>query len=75
MDNFMKNFINEHFDIYFDEFIVPYMRKNYKTLFPDIDKNLCLDHYNFVNKTNLTENDIKLTPSNCWLCKLIKDRP
>ncbi len=75
MDKIIKKFISEHSNMYFDEFIVPYLRKNYKTLFPDIDKNLCLEHYNAIHQTTLTENNIKLIPTKCWACKANKDRP
>lgn len=38
MEKVIKDFINEHFETYFEAFIVPYMRKNYKTLFPELEK-------------------------------------
>lgn len=75
MQKVMNKFINEYFDIYFNECIVPYMRKNYKNLFPDIEKNLCLEHYNTIHKMNFTENDIELNSTKCWVCKTKKDRP
>lgn len=74
MEKVIKDFINENFETYFEAFIVPYMRKNYKTLFPELDKNLCLEHYNTIHKTNLIENDIELNLTDCWVCKAIKDR-
>ena len=36
MDEFMKNFIKEYSDIFFDEFIVSYIRKNGEKLFPEL---------------------------------------
>lgn len=75
MDKFMKNFIDENFELFFEVCLVPYMRKNYKRLSPELDKNLCLEHYNSIHNTNLTENDIELNPTECWFCKIIKDRP
>ena len=74
MDEFMKNFIKEYSDIFFDEFIVSYIRKNGEKLFPELEKNLCLEHYNTIHKTNLNENDTELNPIECWVCKAIKDR-
>ena len=38
MEKVIKDFINENFETYFEAFIVPYMRKNYKTLFPELEK-------------------------------------
>lgn len=75
MENIIKEFISEHFDTFFEAYLVPYMRKNRKTLFADIEKNLCLEHYNIIHKTNFTENDIELNPTKCWVCKANKDRP
>ncbi len=75
MENIIKEFVSEHFDAFFEAYLVPYMRKNRKTLFADIEKNLCLEHYNIIHKTNFTENDIELNPTKCWVCKANKDRP
>lgn len=53
-----------------------YLLKKHRELFiADIDKNLCLEHYNILHKSNLTENNIVLKPTKCWFCKQIKDRP
>lgn len=75
MDDIIKKFINEHFETYFEACIVPYIRKHHREIFPNLDKNLCLEHYNIIHKTNLTENDIELNPTKCWVCKRTKDRP
>ena len=58
-----------------EERIVYLLRKYKENLIADIDKNLCLEHYNILHKSNLTENNIVLNPAKCWLCKQIKDRP
>ena len=71
----MRKIPDECWDIYFEEFIVPYIRKHRERIFPEINKNLCLEHYNELNKTNYTEKDIELNQTECWLCKAIKDRP
>ncbi len=75
MDKVIKDFINEYFDTCFEAFIAPHMRKNCGTLFPELEKSLCLEHYNIIHKTNLNENDIELNSTECWVCKQIKDRP
>lgn len=75
MDKVIREYINENFDLFFEVYIVPYLRKNHEKLFPELEKNLCLEHYNTIHKTNLTKNDIKLNPTNCWFCKISKDRP
>ena len=55
---------------------IEYLLKKYgKMLFPELEKNLCIEHYNDLHKTNFTEKDIELNQSECWLCKEIKDRP
>ncbi len=74
MDKIIKEYITENFDLFFEAYIVPYMIKNRETLFPDIEQNLCLEHYNNIHKTNLMENNIELNPTQCWVCKHTKDR-
>ena len=58
-----------------EERIVYLLRKYKESLIADIDKNLCLEHYNILHKSNLTVNNIVLNPTKCWFCKQIKDRP
>ena len=57
-----------------EERIIELMKKYGKFLFPDLEENLCLEHYNSLHKTNYTENDIVLNQTKCWLCAQIKDR-
>ena len=53
-----------------------YLLKKYREFFiADIDKNLCLEHYNFLHKSNFIENDIKSNQTKCWFCKIKTDRP
>ncbi|MBQ5677749.1 MAG: hypothetical protein IIV47_02670 [Clostridia bacterium] len=61
-------------DEYFEEYLIPLMRKYREVIFEDLEKNLCLEHYNVIHKTNFTEKDIELNPTKCWVCKHIKDR-
>ena len=75
MDKVIRKYISENFDLFFEAYIVPYMIKNRETLFADLEKNLCLEHYNIIRKTNFTEKDIELNPTKCWVCKANKDRP
>lgn len=75
MDKVIRKYISENFDLFFEAYIVPYMIKNRETLFADLEKNLCLEHYNVIHKTNFTEKDIELNPAKCWVCKANKDRP
>lgn len=74
MDKVLKEYINENFDLFFEAYIVPYMIKNRETLFADLEKNLCLEHYNIIHKMNFSENDIELNSTKCWICKANKDR-
>lgn len=57
-----------------EERIIELMKKYGKFLFPDLEENLCLEHYNYLHKTNFTEKDIHLNQTKCWLCAQIKDR-
>ena len=57
-----------------EERIIELMKKYGKFLFPDLEENLCLEHYNSLHKTNYTENDIVLNQTECWFCKQLKDR-
>lgn len=75
MDKVIREYINENFDSFFEAYIVPYLRENHKKLFPELEKNLCLEHYNIIHKSNLNENDIELNPTKCWVCNQNKDRP
>ena len=58
-----------------EEKIIELIKKYRDFIFSDIEGNLCLEHYNSLHKTNLTEKDIELNQTECWLCKQIKDRP
>ena len=58
-----------------DEMFFYLVNKHRNYLIADIEKLLCLEHYNHLNKTSCTEKDIKLKPTECWVCKAIKDRP
>lgn len=73
MKKIMKEIMRDHFELYFDLFIVPYIRKHRKELFPDLEKNLCLEHYNILHKTTLSEDEVELNPEECWFCKEIKN--
>ncbi|MBQ3524594.1 MAG: hypothetical protein IJA43_09110 [Clostridia bacterium] len=73
MEEFMKEVIRDHFDLYFEVCIVPYIRRYGKTLFPDLEKNLCFEHYNLLHKTTLSKNEIEPNTEQCWFCKQIKD--
>ena len=69
MKDFIKQMTDAEFEIYFELCIVPYIERNREKFIGDLNKNLCLEHYNMLNKTNFTENDIELNPSECWVCK------
>ena len=60
---------DEEFETYFEVCIVPYIKRNREKFIGDLNKNLCLEHYNILNKTNLIKNDIELNSSECWVCK------
>ncbi len=75
MKDIIKQMTDEEFEDYFEVCIVPYIKKHHQEIFPDFEKNLCLEHYNIIHKTNFNENDIELNPAECWMCKQIKDRP
>ena len=74
MDKVIKKYMIEHSDTLLEAYIAAYIKKNAKKHFPDIDKNLCLEHYNILHKSNFTESDLELNQSECWVCKLIKDK-
>lgn len=47
-----------------------YIAIKYRTeLFADIEKNLCLDHFNKVFELDLCENDVELEMNFCHQCK------
>ena len=75
MEKLINSFMSEHFETYFEVVVAPYMRKHYKRMFPELEKNICLEHYNAIHKTNFNENEIELNPTECWVCKARKDRP
>lgn len=52
-----------------DKQIIAFAKKHRKELFADIENNLCLEHYNTIHKTNLTENDAEFKQSVCYFCK------
>ena len=58
-----------------EERIIALIKKYKKIIFADYEKNLCIEHYNDLHKTNFTEKDIELNQTDCWLCKELKDRP
>lgn len=58
-----------------EERIIELIKKYKEIIFADCEKNLCIEHYNDLHKTNFTEKDIELNQAECWLCKEIKDRP
>ena len=71
----MDNIPKEYWEMYFEAVIAPYIKKHGKRLFPEIEENLCLKHYNSLHKSNFQENDLKLNSPACWVCKQINDRP
>ncbi len=52
-----------------EEKIIELIKKYRDFIFSDIEGNLCLEHYNFAHRTNLTENDVVLEKSLCYFCK------
>ena len=52
-----------------EERIIELIKKHGKFNFSDLEENLCLEHYNFAHRTNLTENDVVLEKSLCYFCK------
>lgn len=69
MDEYMKLFNKMYPDIFFDMIVVPNIKKHSKVIFADLEKNICLEHYNELHKTSFTENDIELNQTECWVCK------
>ena len=57
-----------------EERIIELIKKHKEFIFADYEKNLCIEHYNDLHKTNFTEKDIALNQTKCWLCAQIKDR-
>lgn len=51
-----------------DEQIIEIINKHHDFFLADIEGNLCLEHYNFVYKQNLSEKDVEFRQSVCFLC-------
>ncbi|MBR5246292.1 MAG: hypothetical protein IKV25_02845 [Clostridia bacterium] len=51
-----------------EERIIEIMKKHREFIFGDIEKNLCLEHYNLLNRQNLTKNDVDFRKAYCPFC-------
>ena len=56
-----------------DEYIMSLISKYREVFISDLEESLCLECYNIVKKTDLTENDVELKRSVCKLCH--KEKP
>ena len=51
-----------------DEYILSLIDKSRNFFITDVEKSLCLECYNMVKKTDMTENDVEFKDSVCKLC-------
>ena len=56
-----------------DEYIMSLINKYREVFISDLEESLCLECYNIVKKTKLTENDVEFNQSICKLCN--KEKP
>ena len=51
-----------------DEYILSLINKYRNFFISDLEESLCLECYNLVKRTNLTESDVEFKASVCKLC-------
>ena len=51
-----------------DEYILSLINKYRDVFIKDLEESLCLECYNMVKRTELTENDVEFKDSVCKLC-------